>query len=98
MKKAVVFIIILTIIILTLILTSQKILDMTTSTIETEIVTNSFFPNDYLSLAKERSKQERDSKHIVDSSFTYGEIVFHFLYNTHKPNINLDIQIYGLYI
>lgn len=66
--------------------------------LQLEKIFNSFFPNDYLSLAKERSKQERDSKHIVDSSFTYGEIVFHFLYNTHKPNINLDIQIYGLYI
>ena len=59
---------------------------------------NSFFPSDYLSLAKEKSKEERDSKNINDSSFTYGEIVFHFLYNTHNPNINLDIQINGIYI
>ena len=44
---------------------------------------NSFFPNDYLSLAKEKSKEERDSKQIIDSSFTYGEIVFNYLYNTH---------------
>ena len=59
---------------------------------------NSFFPTDYLSIAKEKSKEERDSKHISDSSFTYGEIVFNYLYNTHNPNINLDIQINGLYI
>ena len=59
---------------------------------------NSFFPNDYLSLAKEKSKEERDSKHISDSSFTYGEIVFNYLYNKNNPNINLDIQINGLYI
>ena len=43
-----------------------------------EKIFNSFFPNDYLSLAKEKSKEERDSKKIIDSSFTYGEIVFHF--------------------
>ncbi len=36
---------------------------------------NSFFPNDSLSIAKEKSKEERDSKRINDSSFTYGEIV-----------------------
>jgi len=59
---------------------------------------NSFFPKDYLSLAKEKSKEERDSKHINDSSFTYGEIVFNYLYNTNNSNINLDIQINGLYI
>ena len=45
---------------------------------------NSFFPSDYLSLAKEKSKEERDNKNIIDSSFTYGEIVFKFLYNTHN--------------
>ena len=38
---------------------------------------NSFFPNDSLSIAKEKSKEERDSKRINDSSFTYGEIVKH---------------------
>ena len=63
-----------------------------------EKVFNSFFPNDYLSIAKEKSKEERDSKKINDSSFTYGEIVFNYLYNTNYPNINLDIQINGLYI
>ena len=36
---------------------------------------NSFFPNDSLSIAKEKSKEERDSKRINDSSFTYGEVV-----------------------
>jgi len=40
---------------------------------------NSFFPNDSLSIAKEKSKEERDSKRINDSSFTYGEIVKHIL-------------------
>ena len=39
---------------------------------------NSFFPNNYLSIAKEKSKEERDNKKIDDSSFTYGEIVFNF--------------------
>ena len=63
-----------------------------------EKIFNSFFPNNYLSLAKEKSKEERDSKKINDSSFTYGEIVFHFLYNTYNPNIYLDIQVNGLYI
>ena len=59
---------------------------------------NSFFPIDYLSLAKEKSKEERDSKNINDSSYTYGEIVFNFLYNSHNPNFILDIQINGIYI
>ena len=40
-----------------------------------EQIFNSFFPNDSLSIAKEKSKEERDSKRINDSSFTYGEIV-----------------------
>lgn len=40
-----------------------------------EKVFNSFFPDKSLSLAKEKSIEERDSKHINDSSFTYGEIV-----------------------
>jgi len=59
---------------------------------------NSFFPNDYLSLAKEKSKEERDSKNINDSSYTYGEIVFNYLYNSHNPNFILDIQVNGIYI
>jgi len=40
-----------------------------------EQIFNSFFPNDSLSIAKERSKEERDTKRINDSSYTYGEIV-----------------------
>ncbi len=36
---------------------------------------NSFFPNDSLSIAKEKSKEERDSKRINNSDFTYGETV-----------------------
>ena len=47
---------------------------------------NSFFPNDSLSLAKEKSKEERDSKRINDSSFTYGEIVKHILINFYYKN------------
>ena len=39
---------------------------------------NSFFPINYLSIAKEKSKEERDNKKIDDSSFTYGEIVSKF--------------------
>ena len=66
--------------------------------VQLEKIFNSFFPTDYLSIAKEKSKEERDFKKINDSSFTYGEIVFNYLYNTHYPNINLDIQINGLYI
>ena len=38
---------------------------------------NSFFSNDSLSIAKEKSKEERDSKRINDSAFTYGEAVKH---------------------
>jgi len=40
---------------------------------------NSFFQKGSLSLAKEKSKQEREDKHIKDISFTYGEIVFQLL-------------------
>ena len=47
-----------------------------------ETIFNSFFPSEYFSLAKEKSKEERDNKNINDSSFTYGEIVFKSLYNT----------------
>ena len=50
-----------------------------------EKVFNSFFPEDSLSIAKEKSIKERDSKHINDSSFTYGEVVIinniYFFYN-----------------
>jgi len=48
-----------------------------------EKVFNTFFPERSLSIAKEKSTQERDSKHINDSSFTYGEVViinFYILY------------------
>ncbi len=40
-----------------------------------EKIFNSFFTDDSLSIAKETSKAERNSKNINDSSFTYGEIV-----------------------
>lgn len=59
-----------------------------------ENVFNSFFPKDYLSVAKDQSKHERDSKNINDTSFTYGEIVSSHSYNI----INIDIQIDGIYI
>ena len=48
-----------------------------------EKVFNTFFRERSLSIAKEKSTEERDSKHINDSSFTYGEVV---------------IKIYILYI
>ena len=40
---------------------------------------DSFFKKDSLSIAKEKSKAERNSKQINDSSFTYGEIVRIFI-------------------
>ena len=45
-----------------------------------EKVFNTFFPERSLSIAKEKSTEERDSKHINDSSFTYGEVVIKNLY------------------
>ncbi len=44
-----------------------------------EQIFNSFFPNDSLKIAKEKSKEERDSKRINDSSFTYGEAVITYI-------------------
>ena len=38
-----------------------------------------FFPDDSLSIAKSKSLEERDNKHIKDSSFTYGEVVIIFI-------------------
>ena len=50
-----------------------------------EKIFNTFFPEGSLSLAKGKSTEERDSKHINDSSFTYGEVVIinniYFFYN-----------------
>ena len=40
-----------------------------------EQIFDSFFPQDFLSIAKEKSKEERDTKRINDSCFTYGEVV-----------------------
>ena len=59
--------------------------DMSIRYSQIEKIFNSFFPSDYLTIAKEKSKQERDSKNINDISFTYGEVVYNYLYN----NINL---------
>ena len=53
---------------------------------------NSFFPNDSLSIAKEKSKEERDTKRINDSSFTYGETVILFFYNK-----SLDFSFFSIY-
>lgn len=44
-----------------------------------EKIYDSFFTKDSLSIAKEKSKAERNSKQINDSSFTYGEIVRIFI-------------------
>jgi hypothetical protein len=44
-----------------------------------EKVYDSFFTKDSLSIAKEKSKAERNFKQISDSSFTYGEIVRIFI-------------------
>ena len=57
-----------------------------------EKVFNTFFPERSLSIAKEKSTQERDSKHINDSSFTYGEIVIN-----NNIYFFLDFQINGIY-
>ena len=40
-----------------------------------EKIFNQFFPNNSLSKAKDKSKEERDQKQIIDPSFVYGEIV-----------------------
>ena len=60
-----------------------------------EKIFNLFFFFFCLQTAKSKSIEERDSKHIKDSSFTYGEVVikkiFYFLFN-------LDFQIHGIYI
>ena len=45
-----------------------------------EKIFNTFFPERSLSIAKEKSTAERDSKHINDSSFTYGEVVIKNFY------------------
>jgi hypothetical protein len=58
--------------------------EISTKYFHLEQLFNSFFPNDSLSIAKEKSKEERDSKRINDSSFTYGEVVKQnliFIYN-----------------
>ena len=59
-----------------------------------EEVFNSFFPDNSLTIAKSKSIEERDSKHINDSSCTYGETVILFLYYYF---ILLDFQINGIY-
>lgn len=40
-----------------------------------EKIFNSFFKEDSLSTAKDKSREEREKKGIKDSSFVYGEIV-----------------------
>ena len=72
---------------------SPVIIDQDTSIkyFQLEQLFNSFFPNNSLSLAKEKSKEERDSKRINDSSFTYGEIVIHILYNFYYKNFYIKL-------
>ena len=69
------------------------IIDEETSTkyYNLEVLFNSFFPNDSLSIAKEKSKEERDSKRINDPSFTYGEVVRHKLILIYYINLNLKL-------
>ena len=57
-----------------------------------EKIFNSYFPEDSLSIAKDKSIKERDSKHINDCSFTYGEIVIN-----NNIYFFLDFQINGIY-
>jgi len=59
-----------------------------------EQIFNSFFPNDSLKIAKEKSKEERDSKRINDSSFTYGEVVITYINieNTTFENARITIE------
>jgi hypothetical protein len=71
--------------------------EISTKYFHLEQLFNSFFPNDSLSVAKEKSKEERDSKRINDSTFTYGEIVNIILLFIFLFIINLDFQIYGIY-
>ncbi len=40
-----------------------------------EVIFNSFYPENSLSIAKDKSKEEREKKGIKDNSFVYGEIV-----------------------
>ena len=58
-----------------------------------EQLVNSFFPNDSLSIAKEKCKEERDAKRINDSSFTYGETVILFFFNK-----ILDFSFFSIYL
>ena len=45
-----------------------------------EKIFNQFFPINSLSIAKDKSKEERDQKQIIDPSFACGEIVNIFIY------------------
>ena len=40
-----------------------------------EKIFNSFYSEESLSIAKDKSREEREKKGIKDSSFVYGEIV-----------------------
>ena len=40
-----------------------------------QVIFNSFYPENSLSIAKDKSKEEREKKGIKDNSFVYGEIV-----------------------
>jgi hypothetical protein len=61
---------------------NPKILDKWTNIryYNLELIFNSFYPLTSLAIAKNTSKEERIARKIKDNSFTYGEIVFKFLY------------------
>ena len=40
-----------------------------------EQIFNTFFPDNSLLIAKAKSKEERNKRHIEESNFVYGEIV-----------------------
>ena len=40
-----------------------------------ESIYNTFYTKNSISIAKEKSKEERENKRINDDSFVYGEIV-----------------------
>lgn len=40
-----------------------------------EMLFNTFYPSNSLTIAKQKSKEEREQKHLTDPCFTYGEIV-----------------------
>ena len=58
-----------------------------------EKIFNSFYTEDSLSIAKDKSREEREKKGIKDSSFVYGEIVYKliFINITYRHFVQLHI-------